>query len=33
VQHIWLDLIFNAPDMSAVRLRDLTMSRRTRADL
>jgi hypothetical protein len=33
VRHIWLDLIFNAPDMSAVRLRDLTMSRRTRADL
>ncbi len=33
VEKIWLDLIFEKPGMNAVRLRDLTMSRRLRAEL
>lgn len=33
VERAWLDLIFEAPRMNAVLLRDLTMSRRPRADL
>lgn len=31
--HCWVDLIFDAPEMNALLLRDLTMSRRPRAEL
>ncbi|WP_438992240.1 DUF6478 family protein [Lentibacter sp.] len=33
VERIWLDLIFEGPDMNQVTLRDLTFSRRPRAEL
>ncbi|WP_137702547.1 DUF6478 family protein [Marimonas lutisalis] len=33
VEKIWLDLIFEGPQMNQVTLRDLTFSRRPRADL
>ena len=33
VEKIWLDLIFDKPAQNAIRLRDLTMSRRPRAEL
>ncbi|WP_425040384.1 DUF6478 family protein [Primorskyibacter sp. S187A] len=33
VEKLWLDLIFEGPEMNQVHLRDLTMSRRPRADL
>ncbi len=33
VGKIWLDLIFEAPAQNAIRLRDLTMSRRPRAEV
>lgn len=33
VEKIWLDLIFESPEMNQVTLRDLTMSRRPRAEL
>ncbi len=33
VEKIWLDLILESPEMSALTLRDLTMSRRPRAEL
>ena len=31
IERAWLDLIFEAPEMNQVILRDLTLSRRTRA--
>ncbi|GFE64487.1 DUF6478 family protein [Litoreibacter roseus] len=31
IEHVWLDLIFDQPAMSAVTIRDLTASRRPRA--
>jgi hypothetical protein len=33
VERIWLDLIFEGPEMNQVTLRDLTFSRRPRAEL
>ncbi|MDH3265087.1 MAG: DUF6478 family protein [Paracoccaceae bacterium] len=33
VEKIWLDLIFEKPAQNAIRLRDLTMSRRPRAEV
>lgn len=33
VERIWLDLIFEGPEMNQIVLRDLTMSRRPRAEL
>jgi hypothetical protein len=33
IEHIWLDLIFEAPDMNQVVLRDLTFARHPRAAL
>lgn len=33
IEHIWLDLIFEAPDMNQVVLRDLTFARHRRAAL
>ncbi len=33
IEKIWLDLIFEAPEMNQVILRDLTFSRRRRAAL
>lgn len=33
VERIWLDLIFEGPDMNQVVIRDLTISRRPRAEL
>lgn len=33
VEKMWLDLIFEAPAQNALRLRDLTMSRRPRAEI
>jgi len=33
VEKLWLDIIFEAPAMNAVTLRDLTLSRRRRAEL
>ncbi len=33
IEHIWLDLIFEAPDMNQVILRDLTLARHRRAAL
>ncbi len=33
VERIWLDLIFERPEMNQITLRDLTMSRRPRAEL
>ncbi len=33
IEHIWLDLIFEAPDMNQVILRDLTFARHRRAAL
>ena len=33
LEKLWLDLIFEAPQMNAVRLRDLFMSRHLRADI
>ena len=33
VEKLWLDLIFEGPEMNQVTLRDLTFSRRPRAEL
>jgi hypothetical protein len=33
VDSMWLDLIFEGPQMNQVTLRDLTLSRRPRADV
>ncbi len=33
IEHLWLDLIFNAPAMSRITLHDLIASRRPRAEL
>ena len=33
IEHVWLDLIFNAPAMSRITLHDLVASRRPRAEL
>jgi hypothetical protein len=33
IEKIWLDLIFEGPEMNQVILRDLTFSRRKRAEL
>ena len=33
IENIWLDLIFEAPDMNQVVLRDLTFARHRRANL
>jgi Family of unknown function (DUF6478) len=33
IDHIWVDLIFEAPEMNQVMLRDVTLSRRPRAEL
>ncbi len=33
IEHLWLDLIFNAPALSRITLRDLVASRRPRAEL
>ena len=33
VERAWLDLIFEGPEMNAITLRDVTMSRRPRAEL
>jgi Family of unknown function (DUF6478) len=32
IDHIWVDLIFEAPEMNQVMLRDVTLSRRPRAE-
>ena len=33
LEKLWLDLIFEAPQMNAVRIRDLFLSRHLRADV
>ena len=33
VERMWLDLIFEDPEMNQITLRDLTLSRRPRAEL